>query len=267
MEPQKHILIVEDDAFLGDVLVQKFSGAGFNVKLTRDGAEGLAALGAVRPDIILLDLLMPRMDGHEFLERKNADRALADIPVLVISNLGQPNEIERALRLGAKDYIIKSEFDPDEVVEKVEAYLSGNVTAGGAARRFRPGTKVVVVEDDKLLSDLLAKRLASEGCVFYHAIDRVEALSIIRDTRPDIVVLDILLPDADGFEILRTIKADPETASVPILLLSNLGQDKDIEKGKQLGAENYLVKAAVTLDDIMREIRRILDARVGGARG
>lgn len=117
----KKILIIEDDKILAELLEKKLKNAGFEVTLAFDGEEGLASLRANKPDLILLDIVMPQKNGLELMEEmnKNPETSPTKIPVIVISNSGQPVEIDRVLKLGAKDYLIKTEFNPQEVIEKV----------------------------------------------------------------------------------------------------------------------------------------------------
>jgi two-component system, OmpR family, phosphate regulon response regulator PhoB len=122
------------------------------------------------------------------------------------------------------------------------------------------GKKILWVEDDKFLSDIIAKRFSGEGCILFHSVDGEEALAIAEKEKPDIVLLDILLSGLDGFQILERLKKNAGTASIPIIILSNLGQRTDIEKGKQLGANQFLIKATVTLDEIIAEVKKTLPA-------
>ena len=119
----KKILIIEDDTFLGDVLTKKLANEGFETLLARNGAEGFQKIYSWKPDLILLDIILPNMNGYEILEAKAKDNNIADIPVIVISNSGQPVEINRALALGVKDYLIKAQFDPEEVMVKVRSQI------------------------------------------------------------------------------------------------------------------------------------------------
>ena len=116
------ILVIEDDQFLGNAYKLKLSKAGFEVHVSKDGKEGLEALNAFNPDLILLDLIMPNMDGFEFLEEMQHSTHL-EIPVIVASNLGQQEDLESATRLGAVDFIIKSDVSLEEVIEKINKHL------------------------------------------------------------------------------------------------------------------------------------------------
>src|ERR1041385_7067053 len=123
---KKRVLIIEDDVFLGDVLAQKLTIEGFEVTLIRDGAEGLKSVQEIVPDLILLDIILPTMNGYEILEHKEKDEKIRKVPVIVISNSGQPVEISRALALGVKDYMVKAQLDPADVVTKVKKFFEGS---------------------------------------------------------------------------------------------------------------------------------------------
>jgi len=118
------LLLVEDEKALADVLKTKLQREGFTVSVANDGAEGLAKLKSERPDLVLLDIILPKMSGFDILEEMRKDPELPHPPVIIISNSGQPVEIERAKALGAVDYLVKADFDPEEVVTKVRANLS-----------------------------------------------------------------------------------------------------------------------------------------------
>jgi CheY-like chemotaxis protein len=120
------------------------------------------------------------------------------------------------------------------------------------------GKKVLSVEDDVFLSGLLAKKLISQGCKLFYAANGEDALAIVGKETLDIILLDVLLPGMDGFEILKNLKTNPKTKDIPVVLLSNLGQKSDIEKGEKLGASKFLVKATVTLDEIIDEVSKVV---------
>ena len=115
----KKILVVEDEEILLDLLRRKLTKEGYEVLIARDGQEGLKAMTQQRPDLILLDIIMPKMGGFEVMEEMGKDPKLKEIPIIVISNSGQPVELDKAKELGAKDWLIKTEFDPQEVINKV----------------------------------------------------------------------------------------------------------------------------------------------------
>lgn len=119
----KRILLIEDEELMVDLLQRKLSQEGYEVLIARNGEEGLKLAREQNPDLILLDIIMPKMGGFEVMERISKDNDLRKIPVIVISNSGQPVEIDKAQKLGARDWLIKTEFDPKEVVKKVKKQI------------------------------------------------------------------------------------------------------------------------------------------------
>jgi len=115
----KKILLIEDEEILIGLLQRKLTESGYLVFLARNGEEGLKLMRENPPDVVLLDIIMPKMGGFEVLEKMSKEDSLKNIPVIIVSNSGQPVELDKAKRLGAKDWLIKTEFDPEEVLEKV----------------------------------------------------------------------------------------------------------------------------------------------------
>jgi DNA-binding response OmpR family regulator len=122
-DPQKKVLIVDDDAFLSGIYATKLELENFAVVSASDGEEGVKAALKEKPDIILMDVLMPKLDGFEALKRIKADPETKDIPVIMLTNLGQKEDVEKGLQEGAADYLIKAHFVPAEAVEKIKAVL------------------------------------------------------------------------------------------------------------------------------------------------
>lgn len=119
------------------------------------------------------------------------------------------------------------------------------------------GIKIVWVEDDKFLVSLIQKRMEGTSAQLIQVTDGAVAYDKVKEVKPNVVVLDLLMPNIDGFEILRKIKADPETKAIPVLVLSNLGQKEEIEKAHDLGATKFVVKATIGLDGIIPEIENL----------
>jgi DNA-binding response OmpR family regulator len=123
MEVKKTILLVEDDAFVSDIYQTKLTQEGYGVVLAENGLEAMKRLAEAVPDLILLDIVMPYMDGMEVLGKLRTDEKWKNIPVILLTNLSQKEEVEEGLKGGANDYLIKSHFTPSEVVTKVKALL------------------------------------------------------------------------------------------------------------------------------------------------
>ena len=124
MPDDKKILIIEDDKFLSEMYATKLKEAGFEVEAAYDGEEGLYAAEEFNPDLILLDIVLPKMDGFEVMQKIRKNVGLKNIIIIALTNLGQKEEVEKGLALGANDYAIKAHFTPTEVVTKVKKLLN-----------------------------------------------------------------------------------------------------------------------------------------------
>lgn len=123
------VLLVEDDQFLAGMYVTKLHLEGFHVLLARDGAEGWHLAQTANPDLILLDIVLPKLSGFEILERVRRSASLETVPVILLTNLGQHDDVRRGLALGADDYLIKAHFLPSEVIDKIKHHLRTKRTA------------------------------------------------------------------------------------------------------------------------------------------
>ncbi len=115
------ILIIEDDKFLRELISQKLKKEGYEIVEAVDGEEGVKSVEKEKPDLVLLDLILPGIDGFEVLARLSQE--FSDLPVVILSNLGAKDDIDRGLKMGAKDYLIKAHFTPTEIIDKVKSIL------------------------------------------------------------------------------------------------------------------------------------------------
>lgn len=270
------ILIIEDELTHLSVMKAKLEKEGYLVVSATDGAEGYAKLASEKPDIVLLDIILPTMNGFEILERARQDGFNA--PIIIVSNSGQPVEVDRAMKLGAADFLVKAEFNPTDVVEKVQKILSGeSKPASGIAAQSQVSSSpsggqpvtpsaetthnVLVVEDDKFLRDLIQQKLQKEGFQTLAAVDGEEGVKIAQEKHPQLVLLDLILPGADGFEVLRQLKANQSTSAIPVIVLSNLGQKEDMDRALKDGAEDFMVKAHFTPSEIVAKVRSTIKAK------
>ena len=274
MEEQKiKVAIIEDEEVLLNVLENKLKKEGFDVVTALDGEIGVKVIRESLPDIILLDIIMPKVNGFEVLAQLNQDPVLAKIPVIIISNSGQPVEIDKALSLGAKDYLVKAEFDPQEVIEKIRKQLSSSVSPQSAVQSVNSDGSlspkistdinpslftILLVEDDNFLRDLISQKLKRESFNVIEAIDGEDGVKKTGEHKPHLILLDLILPGMDGFEVLRDIHGNENSKKITVIILSNLGQKDDIEKGMRFGAIDYLVKAHNTPGEIVDKVKEVL---------
>lgn len=118
--------------------------------------------------------------------------------------------------------------------------------------------KILVIEDDKSLVDILREAFEPKEYQIILALDAQEGIEKVKKENPDLVILDILLPGKSGFEVLKEMKQDEKTKNIPVLILSNLGQDREVKTGLSMGAEDYLVKADFTIDEVVAKVEKLL---------
>lgn len=253
----ERVLIIESDQIFGEKIRDALLKEGYDATLVKDGQEGLKKIYDTLPHLIMLDAALTGADGYEILEKKQAEPMLAKIPVFLLSTETVPINMNRIPEGSVAEIFMSLHAKPDEIVEKVNRQF-GN-TAPEGSPLFGAGNgekkKLLWVEDDRLIGTILSKKLVSSGFDLFHAKNGEEAVEVLKSVIPDLIVLDLILPNMSGFDILREIKKDPALSRIPVMILSNLSKNSDIERAQALGAQKFLVKAAVSLDQIVQEAR------------
>jgi CheY-like chemotaxis protein len=230
-KPRK-ILLIEDEELIVILLKRKLEKEGYKVSVANNGVEGMEQMREDKPDLILLDIIMPRMGGFEVMQEMRKDEHLRAIPIIIISNSGQPDLTLKRCSIKLKNKLVK--------------YMA------------KAKQKILIVEDDKFLRDLITQKLRKEKFGTVEAVDGEQGLKKIKSEKPDLVLLDLILPGIDGFDVLTQIKKDHGLATIPVIILSNLGQKDDIERGLKLGATDYLIKAHFTPGEIIEKIKKTI---------
>jgi signal transduction histidine kinase/DNA-binding response OmpR family regulator len=219
--PGPTVVVVEDDRRSFDLLRVYLEAAGARVVSARDGEEGLDTVRRLSPAGVILDILLPGIDGWEVLARLKADPRTTAIPVIVVSML---DERGRGFALGAAEYLVKP-VGKDQLLAALYR---------AAAMPERKHT-VVAIDDDPLAIELVRASLEPEGWTVLGAATGQDGLALIRKRQPSAVLLDLLMPGMDGFEVVEALRADPDTKSVPVVILTSKSmtqQDKERLQGR-----------------------------------
>jgi signal transduction histidine kinase/CheY-like chemotaxis protein len=219
--PGPTVVVVEDDRRSFDLLRVHLEAVGVRVVGARDGEEGLDTVRRLSPAGVILDILLPGMDGWEVLARLKADPQTVPIPVIVVSML---DERGRGFALGAAEYLVKP-------VGK-EQLLAAVYRAAAMPERKHT---VVAIDDDPLAVELARASLEPAGWTVLGAATGQEGLALIRERQPSVVLLDLLMPGMDGFEVVEALRADPDTKSIPVVILTSKSmtrQDKERLRGR-----------------------------------
>ncbi|PYN95614.1 MAG: hypothetical protein DMD91_24240 [Candidatus Rokuibacteriota bacterium] len=236
-------LVVDDDLAARELLENFFIKEGFRVVTAQSGPDAIRLARDLKPAIVTLDVMMPGMDGWAVLNHFKADPELADVPVIMVTIVDDRN---LGYALGATDYLTKP-IDRERLAAVVRKYR----------RAERPDT-VLVVEDDATTRSLLRRLLESEGWTVVEAENGRRGLDVFAGTRPALILLDLMMPEMDGFQFVAELKRSPEGRAVPIVVLT--AKDVTAEERVRLtgSVEVILQKGAASRDAILGEVRALV---------
>lgn len=232
------MLVIDDDATVRDLMRRVLSREGFDVVTAADGNEGLALAREIKPSVITLDVMMHDMDGWGVLQAIRADPALADIPVVMLTVL---DEKQRGFALGASAYLTKP-VDRARLAAALQPFKSK-----GANQR------ALVVEDDDDTRELMRRLLVGEGWIVGTARNGRDALALLTAEPPHLILLDLLMPEMDGFEFLAELRATPEFRAIPVVIVTAADLTDEQRRRLQGGVEQILQKAAYGQDELLVE--------------
>ncbi len=237
------VLIVDDDPTVREILSRVLAKEGYRVRTAPDGKAGLEAAAAERPDLIVLDVMMPKMDGWAVLSALKADPTLDDVPVVMHTMVDDRN---LGYALGASDYLTKP-VDRDRLVSVLNKYRAKSAAG-----------PVLVVEDDDDTREAVHRALAHGGWQVAEANNGRVALQRLAEVKPAAVILDLTMPEMDGFEFLEEMRKNPEWADVPVVVLT--AKELTTEERDRLNGhvEKVLRKGAQGQEDILQEVRRLV---------
>jgi PAS domain S-box-containing protein len=237
------VLVIEDDPATRDLLKRFLSKDGFRVQTVSEGEEGLRLARKLQPDVITLDVMMSGLDGWAVLTELKADPALADIPVVMLTFVDNKN---LGYALGASDYLTKP-IQRERLLAVLEKYR----------RHPQPGL-VLVVEDDPDTQEILRRLLEKEGCQVIAAANGRLALERLAETRPMLILLDLMMPEMDGFQFIDRVRQHKNWRNIPIVVVTA----KDLTKEDRLRLNGYVQeiirKDACPRDELLAEVRELV---------
>jgi PAS domain S-box-containing protein len=237
------VLVIDDEPSVLEFMSRSLTAKGVRVVTAADGEEGLRLAAQFLPAVIFLDVLMPRMDGWSVLSALKADSKLMNIPVIMLTLM---NEAEMGYMLGAAEYLTKP-IDRDRLVNVLEKYH-----AAGA------GAQVLIVEDDESTRDVIRRALAKHGWTVAEAENGRAGLEQLARCKPSLILLDLMMPEMDGFEFLEELRKHDEWEGIPIVVLTS--KDLTLEERRRLSGnvEKVLQKGAFSREALLREVRKVV---------
>jgi len=242
----KTILVVDDEANIRRFLKHELTNSGYRVLEASGGKEAIDLAREHHPDLITLDIMMRDISGLDVTAVLKNDPDTKDIPILIVSIV---EEKEKAYKLGANDFVMKP-FTIKVLTDKINRLLQD-------AQKT-----ILVVDDDKSLVKSLKYRLEKRGFSIYVAYNGKEALEMVESHPPDLVLLDIVMPEMDGYEVMKALKRKPDTPNIPIVVMTGVEIDGGRVKALSVGATEFLTKSS-GFDKILKTIEGILYNKSG----
>jgi len=242
------VLVIDDEAAVRDLMQRFLTREGFRVVTAHGGEEGLRRARELRPDAITLDVMMPGMDGWAVLSALKADAAVADIPVIMLTIVDDKN---LGYALGASDYLTKP-IDRERLVKVLAQH-----------RRDRP---VLVVDDDAGLRQLLRRMLEPEGYTVVEAENGRVALDRLDDVRPSVILLDLMMPEMDGFEFVAEFRRHEAWRAIPVVVVTAKDLSQDDRERLNGHVQKILQKGTHGRDQLLAEVRELVSASVARRR-
>lgn len=244
------ILVVDDDEHILGLLRHQLETDGYRVFTAQRGEDVSHIARSEQPDLITLDIILADMNGFEILEKLKEDPLTSRIPVIIVSVV--PDAETRGLALGAAGYIGKP-FEEDQVLSQVQEVLSSLGTNDNAQLNH-----VLVVDDDRHIVSWLKEALTNSGFIVQGAYNGHEALALAREDSPDLILLDLKMPDMDGYEVIYNLRRERTTRNIPVIVITGtpLEDDYDHVKILGMGVEHMLTKP-FSVETLVEEIKRI----------
>jgi len=267
------ILIVEDDTMLVEVYEKKLTGAGFEVKVCLSGASVKDEMLAWKPDLVLLDVVLPDKDGFEVLEDIKKESEIKDIPVYIFTNLSAKEDTERARELGAAGFLTKSSFTPSQLTEEIRKILNYKTSpspnpssdfkiptavTSREVRKKPNGRKVLIIEDEEVFIEMFSEKLKQEGFEVVAAKNGKWGLKEAEKGGFDCIILDMMMPAMNGYEAIQELRSSEKTKNIPIIIFSNSALDSEVKKALDLGANAYHIKTRITPGEVAEEVKELI---------
>jgi signal transduction histidine kinase/DNA-binding response OmpR family regulator len=241
------VLVVDDDATARELIAEHLKAEGFSVVTAAGGLEGLKLAKELRPIAITLDVMMPDLDGWSVLAALRQDPELAEIPVIMITIL---DEHRRGVALGAAGYLTKP-IDRERLSRMVSRFRA-------PARQAR----VLLVEDDGTQRERLHGWLAGEQWVVQEAANGRDALALLKDSKPDVILLDLMMPEMDGFAVVAALQKEPRWRDIPVIVITARDLDAQDRERLNSGVQSVLVKETFRPADLVERIRRLARSKL-----
>ena len=266
------IIIVEDDPMISEIYQKKFADSGYEV-LTADSGEKAVSLNKTEKiDIMLLDLIMPKMDGFEVLQNVRGGEYNPEMKIFVFSNLSQKEDQDKAMKLGADGFIIKADYTPSDLVKEISRRMNQNAESKknealqngdeklSKKKQENSQKKILFIEDEEIFLEMFGQKLRQDGYTVETANNGAWGLKEALSKDFDLFIIDMMMPAMTGDEIIEKLKLEEKTKNIPIIVFSASVEEHIEQKVKEMGANEFFVKTKIIPSELSKKVGELLES-------
>ena len=267
------ILVVDDEPINIEALNVALSMHNYQAISSHDGVRGLKMMREKKPDVVILDVMMPGMDGFEFCKMAKQDETIKNIPIILLTAKVTTADKVEGFNIGADDYMVKP-FDNEELIARIQVLLRRKTQLGTDGEKEKKpvsktyelkqdiekfkkepkghGETILVIDDEPINIEVLDSRLKLNNYVVISACDGIEGLNVAKEKMPDLIILDLMMPKMTGYEFCKAVRSNEKLKDIPLIMLT--GKDAIMDKiyGYNLGADDYMTKPVNKTDLLIR---------------
>lgn len=249
IKQKKKILIIEDEKLLLEMYRAYFEKAGYDVITADNGLDGIQKVKSTKPDLIIVDILMPEQSGYEVIKKIRKEVKKSKTAILAFSNLGQLKEINQGMISGADSYVVKTDITPAELLDKVKRMIAVD-------KHKACGKRLLIIDAGTEVAQKCKLLLSKDNVKIKIAKNVESGLRLAGYGDFNAILLNVSL--VKGYEILKWLKDDFRTRKIPVLVLSESNQEKDVGQALQMGAKKCFIKSKISINTVIGEIKNIL---------
>lgn len=264
------IIIVEDDPMISEIYQKKFSDSGFEVFMAASGEHALKIAKEEKADVVMTDLVMPKMDGFAVIKNLRNGEYDPNIKIIVTSNLSQREDREKVMRLGANGFVAKAEYSPSDLVKEIQRLLgqyeeqqkneirNSNAENLAGQDENEGKKKILMIEDEEIFLEMFGDKLKQDGYAVDVARNGAWGIKEAMNGDYDLFIIDMVMPAMTGDEMVAKLKMEDKTKNTPIIILSASVEDAVVKNVEAMGIQAFFAKTQITPSDLSKKIEEIL---------
>jgi DNA-binding response OmpR family regulator len=261
------LILVEDDPMIAEIYQKKFSDAGFEVFLAESGEQALNIAKKETIDVVMTDLIMPKMDGFEVIKNLRSGDYDSNIKIIVSSNLSQKEDRDKALQLGANGFVAKSDFSPSELVAEVKRLLGqfqeqkknlDKQENTDHTKIIEGAKRILMIEDEDIIIEMFGDKLKQDGYAVSIARNGAWGVKEALKEDFDLFIIDMVMPAMTGEEMIAKLKMEDKTKNIPIIAFSASVENEVMRRVEEMGVQAFYAKTQITPSELVKKVEELL---------